>query len=184
LSSSAVFLDRDDTIIRDRVYLSDPDGIEILPGAAEGIRLLNEAGVPAILVTNQSGIARGLFDEARLAEIHERLLALLEARGARIDAIYYCPHHPEGKIPELTRVCECRKPAPGLLLKAARDFGLDIRTCFMIGDKPEDVLTIRGVGGRGVLVDAGKPVRGDVEPDFVAQDLVQAVQWILGAMGK
>jgi D-glycero-D-manno-heptose 1,7-bisphosphate phosphatase len=179
-----VFLDRDDTIIRDRVYLSDPDGVELLPGAPEGIRLLNEAGVPAILITNQSGIARGLFDEARLGEIHHRLLEELAGRGARIDAIYYCPHHPEGKVPELTKVCGCRKPAPGMLLKAARDFGLDLRSCFMIGDKTEDVLTIRGVGGRGVLVDAGKPVSGNVEPDFVARDLVRAVRWILDAMGK
>lgn len=184
MSSSAVFLDRDDTLIRDRGYLSDPGGIEFLPGAPEAVRLLNEAGIPAILVTNQSGIARGLLDEARLSAIHGRLRELLAERGARLDAVYFCPHHPEGAVPELSISCACRKPAPGLLLQAAKDFGLDLPSCFMIGDKIEDVQTIRGVGGRGVLIDTGKPADPDVKPDFVAHDLTGAVQWVLRAMKK
>jgi D-glycero-D-manno-heptose 1,7-bisphosphate phosphatase len=181
LSRRAVFLDRDDTVIVDRVYLSDPDGIELLPGAAEAIRLLNEAGVPVILVTNQSGVARGLFDEERVHEIHLRLMADLAERGARLDAVYFCPHHPEGRVPEYTMVCSCRKPAPGLLLQAALDFGLDLKACFMIGDKPDDVLAIHGVGGKGVLLEMGKPL-GGVVPDFTARTLLEAVQWVLDAM--
>ena len=94
--TTAVFLDRDDTIIRDPGYLSDPDGIDILPGAPEAIRVLNESGIPAIIITNQSGIARGFFTEETLEAIHKRLTALLSGHGARIDAIYYCPHHPDG----------------------------------------------------------------------------------------
>ena len=184
MSSSAVFLDRDDTLIRDRGYLSDPGGIEFLPGAPEAVRLLNEAGIPAILVTNQSGIARGLLDEARLSAIHGRLRELLAERGARLDAVYFCPHHPEGAVPGLSISCTCRKPAPGLLLQAAKDFGLDLPSCFMIGDKIEDVQTIHGVGGKGVLIYMGKPADPDVEPDFVARDLIGAVQWVLSAMKK
>jgi D-glycero-D-manno-heptose 1,7-bisphosphate phosphatase len=182
LSKAAVFLDRDDTVIRDKVYLSDPEGIELLPGATEAIRLLNVAGVPVILVTNQSGIARGLFDEERLGLIHTRLLAILEGRDAHVDAVYYCPHHPEGTVPAYTKACECRKPAPGLLEQAARDFGLDLSRCFMIGDKEEDVLTIHGVGGKGVLVYTGRPLTKGAVPDYTAHDLVEAVQWVLSTM--
>lgn len=184
MSSSAVFLDRDDTLIRDRGYLSDPGGIELLPGAPEAVRLLNEAGVPAILVTNQSGIARGLFDEARLNAIHERLRELLADRGARLDAVYYCPHHPEGTVRAFSISCACRKPSPGMLVQAAKDFGLDLPSCFMIGDKIEDVQAIRGVGGTGILIGAKKPGGPDVKPDFVARDLIGAVRWVLNAMKK
>ena len=111
--TTGVFLDRDDTIIRDRVYLSDPDGVEILPGAAEAIQALNRAGIPVIMVTNQSGIARGIFDMDALNSIHDRLTALMAQRGARIDAIYFCPHHPEGTREEYRVSCSCRKPEPG-----------------------------------------------------------------------
>ncbi|MBP6938843.1 MAG: HAD-IIIA family hydrolase, partial [Deltaproteobacteria bacterium] len=110
--SHAVFLDRDDTLIRDTGYLSDPDGVELLPGSVEALRLLNRAGVPAIVVTNQSGIARGLFDEKTLHVIHARLLKMLRMEGVRIDALYYCPHHPEGTIERYRMTCPCRKPEP------------------------------------------------------------------------
>lgn len=183
MSRSAVFLDRDDTVIRDKAYLSDPEGVELLPGAPEAIRLLNEAGIPAILVTNQSGVARGFFDEDRVDAIHLRLMSMLSDQGARLDAVYYCPHLPGGAVPEYAVTCSCRKPAPGLLLQAALDFGLDLTTCFMIGDKPEDVLTIHGVGGKGILIETGKPL-GGIKPDFTTRTLLEAVQWILGAMEK
>jgi D-glycero-D-manno-heptose 1,7-bisphosphate phosphatase len=179
LSGKAVFLDRDDTLIRDRVYLSDPDGIELLPGAAEAVSLLNRAGIPVIIVTNQSGIARGLLDEERLALIHERLLSLLKEQGALIDAVYYCPHHPQGVVERFSTTCPCRKPAPGMLIQAAQDFGLDLPSCFMVGDKEEDIATIHGVGGKGILLKTGRPCSREQKPDFVAQDLIQAAQWIL-----
>ncbi len=175
---TGVFLDRDDTLIRDRVYLSDPEGIEILPGVPQAIAQLNAHGIPAIIVTNQSGIARGLFDEKRLAEIHARLTTLLAARGARIDAIYYCPHHPEGIVAQYRLECPCRKPEPGMLIQAARDFALDLTRCYLIGDQSIDIATIKRVGGTGIqLVPPGTaPPCG---ADHTAPDLEQAVEWIL-----
>lgn len=174
----AVFLDRDDTIIKDKVYLSDPDEIEILPHAAESIRLLNGQDIPLIIITNQSGIARGLFTEERLHLIHERLISLLRTQGARIDALYYCPHHPEGTVERYSLPCSCRKPAPGMLLRAAQDFGLDLPSCFMIGDKPDDMEAIHKVGGKGILVRTGK--HHDYQgADFIAGDLFQAAEWVL-----
>jgi len=178
LLKRAVFLDRDDTIIKDKSYLSDPDGIEILPRAAESIRLLNDHGLPVIMITNQSGIARGIFTEERLHAIHKRLLSLLGDQGAKIDAIYYCPHHPEGTVKGLAVSCSCRKPNPGMLLQAAKDFGLDLPASFMIGDKPDDIEVIHKVGGKGVLVQTGN--HHDMEhADFIAEDLLQAAEWVL-----
>ncbi len=175
----AVFLDRDDTLIRDTGYLSDPDGIEILPGAVEGLRLLNEAGIPAIVVTNQSAIARGLLDEKTLHVIHARLLKMLRARGVRIDALYYCPHHPQGSVEQYRVACSCRKPEPGMLLDAARDFSLDLRRCCLVGDKAEDILAIHRVGGTGILIRTEREVRVEPGPEYTASDLRDAVEWIL-----
>ncbi len=179
---TAVFLDRDDTILKDPGYLGDPGLIEILPGAAQAIRSLNESGIPVIVVTNQSGVARGFFDEKTLLSIHERLKSLLAGQGATIDAIYYCPHHPEGIVEEYRIACACRKPEPGLLLRAARDFGLDLRVCYLVGDKPIDMETIHKVGGKGILVGAGKDTPGGARPDYSAADITDAVTWILTDM--
>jgi D-glycero-D-manno-heptose 1,7-bisphosphate phosphatase len=184
LSKRAVFLDRDGTIIPDRHYLDDPEGVELLPSAAEAIRMLNGSRIPAIVVTNQSGIARGLFDERQLELIHERLAELLSERGAAIDRIYFCPHHPRGTVERYAISCTCRKPEPGLLKEAARDFGLDLAACYMVGDKPLDMETIHRVGGKGILVGA-EPVQGAGEkPDFRARDLFEAIRWILRDMEK
>jgi D-glycero-D-manno-heptose 1,7-bisphosphate phosphatase len=180
--TTAVFLDRDDTVIRDPGYLSHPDGIDILPGAAEAIRVLNESGIPAIIITNQSGIARGFFKEETLEAIHKRLTTLLAGQGARIDAIYYCPHHPDGIRQEYRVACTCRKPEPGLLLKAAQDFGLDLRYCYLVGDKPIDVETIHKVGGKGILISTGKDMPLTVKPDYSAATIKDAVSWILKDM--
>ncbi len=179
MSRTGVFLDRDDTIIRDRIYLHDPDGIELLPRVCEAIRALNERNIPVIIVTNQSGIARGIFDEERLGEIHERLLGMLAACGARIDAIYYCPHHPEGTVAAYACSCTCRKPQSGMLFRAAQDFGLDLGSCYMIGDKAIDVETIHRVGGKGILLMTPGTDTADEGPDYVARDLDDAVNWIL-----
>ena len=174
---SAVFLDRDDTIIRDVPYLNDPRAIQLLPGAADAIRSLNEARIPAIMVTNQSGIARGFLTEEILSSIHDRLIRLLGNRGALIDAVYYCPHHPEGTVAAFSMECACRKPAPGMLLKAALDFGLELRHSYLVGDKPIDIRTIAAVGGAGILIaPKGSDVSGAA---YIAADLPDAVQWIL-----
>jgi D-glycero-D-manno-heptose 1,7-bisphosphate phosphatase len=174
---TGVFLDRDDTIIRDVPYLSDPEQIELLPEVPEAIRFLNENTILAIIITNQSGIARGFLDEGILSTINERIVGLLAAKGASIDAIYYCPHHPEGVLAPYSRTCECRKPAPGMLLKAAHDYDLDLTNCYMIGDKAIDVETILCVGGIGIHVTReGGP---SFHAHYVAVNLIEAVQWIL-----
>jgi D-glycero-D-manno-heptose 1,7-bisphosphate phosphatase len=178
----AVFLDRDDTLIRDTGYLSDPGGIELLPGAVQGLCALNQAGIPVIVVTNQSCIARGLFDEKILHVIHARLLNMLKMQGARIDALYYCPHHPDGIVQEYRMSCSCRKPQPGMLLQAARDFGLDLAACSLVGDKAEDIEAIHCVKATGVLIRTDKAITLDHTPEYIAQDLPDAVHWILETM--
>jgi len=184
LSGRAVFLDRDDTVIRDKNYLSDPDEVELMPGAAEAIRLLNGRRIPVIIVTNQSGVARGLLDEGKLDLIHARLEELLAVHHAAVNRIYFCPHHPQGSVQEYAVTCSCRKPEPGLLIRAARDFGLDLARCYMVGDKPIDSETIHRVGGKGVLI--GEPAQGTAagEPDYLAGDLFDAISWILKDMEK
>ncbi|MBN2297177.1 MAG: HAD family hydrolase [Deltaproteobacteria bacterium] len=179
MRKTGVFLDRDDTIIRDRIYLDNPDDIEILPGTCEAIHTLNQKGIPVIIITNQSGIARGLLDEETLHEIHLELMSRLASMGAMIDAVYYCPHHPEGSVAEYRKTCPCRKPEPGLLYQAAKEFCLDLNSCYMIGDKPIDVETIHRVGGKGILLTHLHNGDTGQKPDFTANDLVEAVQWIL-----
>jgi len=181
----AVFFDRDGTLIRDTGYLSDPEGIHILPGSVEAVRWLNQTGMRVIIITNQSGIARGFFNETTLHAIHDRLITLFSAQGARIDAIYYCPHHPEGVVEAYRKSCSCRKPEPGLLLRAAEDFGLDLRCCYLVGDKPiDDMETIHRVGGKGILISTDE--RADVKgrPDYITRDIYDAVHWICRDMGE
>lgn len=143
----AVFLDRDGTIIRDTAYVRDPDDVELLPGAAAAIRRLNERGLPVIVVTNQSGIARGLLTEQDYERVRMRLDKLLEAEGAHIDASYHCPHHPDFSGP-----CECRKPGLKLYKQAAADRGLDLGRSFYVGDRRRDVEPVRQTYGQGILI--------------------------------
>jgi len=183
LSKRAVFIDRDDTLIRDRVYLNDPEGVELIPGAAEAVRFLNSLGLPVIVISNQSGIARGLVEEENLRLIHERMCSLFKELGAIIDAIYYCPHYPGGAVEKFAYACDCRKPNPGMLIKAAEDFGLDLSTCFMVGDKPDDIEVIHRVGGKGIHVQTGKH-RNLKQADFRAEDLEHAAAWIAKEVQK
>lgn len=141
----AVFLDRDGVICYDVHYMSSPDQFQLMPGVAEGIRKLNEAGFLVIVVTNQSGIMRGYFTEDDLKKVHERMVRELGERGARIDAIYYCPCLPEDD-------CECRKPKPGMLIQAAHDHGIDLYKSFIIGDKDIDAQAGRAAGCTSLLI--------------------------------
>lgn len=153
-------LDRDGTIIVDKAYLADPKGIEFTAGAVEGLKLLRDAGFGLILITNQSGIARGYFSEDALARIHRRLRALLEAQGIGLEAIYYCPHGPNDK-------CRCRKPAPGLVIDAITDFGFAPSSAIFIGDEDADMGAAAAAGIKGVrLAREGKPDNAAV--DFLA----------------
>jgi D-glycero-D-manno-heptose 1,7-bisphosphate phosphatase len=143
----AVFLDRDGTIIRDTAYVRDPDDVELIPGAAASIRRLNERGLPVIVVTNQSGIARGILTEQDYERVRMRLDKLLAAEGAHIDASYHCPHHPDYSGP-----CQCRKPGLKLFKQAAEEHGLDLGTSFYVGDRRRDVEPVRQTYGQGILI--------------------------------
>lgn len=166
---SAVFLDRDGTIIEEVNYLARPEQVKLLPGAAEAIREWNAAGVLVIVVTNQAGVARGYFPESRIAEVHARLDALLAECGARIDAYYYCPHGPDDG-------CECRKPRPGMLLVAAREHDIDLARAWVIGDKVSDADAGRAAGCRAVLVRTGHALPERVEDVEVVADLRAALE--------
>ncbi|WCT75192.1 HAD family hydrolase [Sphingomonas naphthae] len=148
MSRPAIFLDRDGTIIVERDYLADPDGVELETNAAEGLRRLAGQGWPLVVVTNQSGIGRGYFDRAAAEAVNARVGEYLAAEGVEIAGWYLCPHGPED-------VCDCRKPAPGMLLEAARDLDLDPARSFMVGDKRADLGAAKAAGARGILVTTG-----------------------------
>ena len=150
----AVFLDRDGTIARDVPYCSRPEDFELLPDAAEGIKLLNEHGFKVVIVTNQSGIARGYFTEGILARIHEKMITELAEHGAHIDAIYYCPHHPDDS-------CECRKPKPKMVLQAVIDLDIDLSQSYIIGDSEMDVELARRAGCKAGIRVGGSGGMGD-----------------------
>jgi len=183
----AVFLDRDGTISEEVDYLDNPDMLRLIPRAAEAIRLINESGLLAVVVTNQSGIARGYFTEPVLKDVHNRMELLLKAEGAHIDKIYYCPHHPEVGLPEYLLDCDCRKPRTGMIEAAEKDFKIDVRGSYVVGDKIIDVELAHKAGTRGILVMTGygreelKSLSSErkVWPDHIADDLYDAVKWIL-----
>ena len=178
--SKAVFLDRDGTIIEDMEYWIDLRKLRAARGAVDGLRKLQEAGYLLIVTTNQSGVARGFFQETELVTFSERMVAMFAEQGVRIDGVYYCPHHAEGVVPGYSIRCDCRKPAPGMLLRAAREFGVDLAQSWMIGDSPDDVRAGRAAGCRAVLLAAGD-IAGDesLRPDFVAEDMRAASELIL-----
>jgi histidinol-phosphate phosphatase family protein len=181
---AAVFLDRDGTVAEEIGYVRRLEDLKLIPGAAAAVAALNARGLAAVLVTNQSGIARGYYPEAFVQRVNARLGELLAESGARLDAVYYCPHHPTEGAGPLTRACFCRKPDNGMLLQAVRDRGLDPARSFVVGDKDVDVALARSLGARAVLVQTGygretlARWRG-APPDFVAQDLSEAVSWVL-----
>ena len=181
--SIAVFMDRDGTINEEVGYLDRLDKLRLIPGAGEAVRLINRSGMKAVVVTNQSGIGRGLFDEEFVGEVHAEMSRMLGEAGAAIDGFYFCPHHPTEGIGRYRRACSCRKPAPGLLLQAAAELTIDLSRSYMIGDMPKDVEAGQRAGVKGILVRTG--YGGNVElgsaiPDYIATDILAAVRWILG----
>lgn len=188
----AVFLDRDGCLNEEMGYLNHPARVRLLPGAARAVSRLNRAGVAAVVATNQAGIARGYFSAEVLEAVNREVVRQLAAEGAHLDGFYVCPHHPtEGEPPYRVR-CDCRKPAPGLLLRAARDLDLDLGASVMVGDKPSDVAAGQAAGAAGVLVLTGyglgeweyRREAWRVKPDHVAQDLGDAVDWALSRCGR
>ena len=152
---AAIFLDRDGTINEEVGYMDRIEKLKLIPGAAEAIRLINAAGMKAVVVTNQSGVARGIFTESFVAEIHARLGEMLRAEGASLDGIYFCPHHPTEGRGDYLRECECRKPAPELLLRAAAELNLDLARSYMVGDTLKDIEAGARAGAQGILVRTG-----------------------------
>jgi D-glycero-D-manno-heptose 1,7-bisphosphate phosphatase len=181
----AAFLDRDGTIIRDIGYLKEPTQVEFFPWSIDAVRALNEAGFAVVVITNQSGIARGYLTEPGVEAVHHWISSVMEAGGARIDAYYYCPHHPEGSVEAYRQRCDCRKPGCALIDRACADLDLDPARSFVVGDTWRDVGAARAAGARGVLVRTGygadqeKQPQPGVTADAVVDNLVEAVSWIL-----
>ncbi|QQS46900.1 MAG: D-glycero-beta-D-manno-heptose 1,7-bisphosphate 7-phosphatase [Acidobacteriota bacterium] len=183
----AIFLDRDGTINEEAGYITHPSQVRVYDFAIEAIRMINQADFLAIVTTNQAGIARGVFTEDFLSEIHLLINDTLLRGGARLDAIYFCPHHPHDGFPPYRIECDCRKPLPGMLLRAAEDFNIDLTASYMIGDRYRDIQAGHSAGSRSILVRTGY---GEEEltvesgnwprnPDYVASNLLDATQWIL-----
>jgi D-glycero-D-manno-heptose 1,7-bisphosphate phosphatase len=182
----AVFLDRDGTLNEEAGYLNALDRLVLFPYAVDAVRLLNRAGFAVVIMTNQAGIARGIVSKEFVAEAHAYISKRLEAAGAKIDGVYYCPHHPDGIVEGLNRRCACRKPQPGMLLQAAGDLGLDLSRSFVVGDRWHDVKCGQNAGARSVLVRTGYGraqeacPEPDVEASVIVDNLIGAVAWILG----
>lgn len=181
-----VLLDRDGTVIIERGFLGDPRGVELIPGAASAIKRLKKAGWAVAIVTNQSGVGRGHYTLAQMKATNARTLAGLRKAGARVDSLEFCPHHPEAELSRYRRVCNCRKPAPGMARRAARKAGATLKGCISVGDRIPDILLGQKLGGQGILVLTGYgrkhrklARRQGVRPDKTARSLPSAVDWIL-----
>jgi len=172
-ADKVVILDRDGTIVFDRHYLSDPAALEFLPGAAEGLRSMYSSGYRLLVITNQSGVGRGMFSLRALQQMNERLMEMVEAAGAHLERVYYCPHRPEDH-------CDCRKPKPKLLLDAARELGFAPGQSVVIGDKPSDIEFGAAVGATTMLVASTTGQPGSVAADYVVHDLEQAAHLLQG----
>lgn len=184
----AVFLDRDGVLVDELGFLLDPELLRLYPGVPAAVRALNLRGLAAVVVTNQSAVARGLIDEPQLALIHGRLGELLAQGGAHLEGIFHCPHHPDHGEEPFRRVCDCRKPAPGLLLRAARLLDLDLGASWIVGDSARDLEAGAAAGVRGILVATGKGTREHARllaagraPQVFVPDLGAAVAHILAA---
>jgi D-glycero-D-manno-heptose 1,7-bisphosphate phosphatase len=173
-SHKAAFLDRDGTIIQEKHYIADPDQVALVPGAVDGLRALRAAGYRLVIVTNQSGIARGLYSESDFHAVQQRLTLMLAEQGIVLDATLFCPHHPD-----FSGACDCRKPGPGMYRQAQRNLGVDLAASVYIGDRLKDVLPARDFGGVGILVESGYGVEEAAgAPAWVlrARDLAEAAE--------
>jgi D-glycero-D-manno-heptose 1,7-bisphosphate phosphatase len=181
MKHKALFLDRDGTLVHPRHYPSRPEDLQLYDNIVPGLREAQKTGFHLVIITNQAGIARGYFSVSDLQRMHEHLIKELEQADVRIDAIYYCPHHPEGVIPELAIRCDCRKPQPGMLLQAAADLDLDLQHSWFVGDILNDIEAGNRAGCRTILVDLGTesiPVQQLRCPNYVAADTRQALSII------
>ena len=186
MKKRAVFLDRDGTINKDVGYPSSFSMIEIFPYSFEAIKKINDAGLLAVIVSNQSGVGRGLIVEKNLLDIHQKLKAAFAKRNAHFDGVYYCPHYRLSSIPRYRKNCRCRKPNPGMGFQAAADLNIDMNNSYMLGDKVEDILFGRNIQAKSILLLTGfgqealpKLKKRRIAPAYVAANLLDAVNWIL-----
>ena len=181
----AVFLDRDGTLNVDAGYLDRKERLILFPWSFEAVRLLRRAGYAVVVVTNQSGVARGMIEESFVEEVHRIIQSQLSAVGEELDGHYYCPHEPSASIEAFRVDCDCRKPKPGMVTRAARDLGLDVERSVVVGDKWSDIRLAKQTGARGVLVRTGygrsqeKNPQEGLSADAVVDTLMDAVSWIL-----
>ena len=186
----AVFFDRDGTLNEEVGYIDSLSRFRLLPSASHAVLEVNRAGLLAVVITNQSGVGRGLFPETMVESIHEQLRQELRHLGAHLDAIYYCPHHPDAEVLEYRMECTCRKPGTGMMEQAAERFGIRLEESFVIGDRLLDVQMAHRAGAGGILVRTGfgkeewklQGVDGTVNPDHIAENAYDAVQWILAGL--
>ena len=187
MKRTAVFIDRDGTINEQMGYINHISRFVLLPGTAEGIRLLNRHQYLAIIVSNQSGVARGYFPMALIDRVHAHMKDLLAKEGANIDGIFFCPHYPRGIVPEYSVECDCRKPRTGLVQKACEEFDIDMKNSYVIGDRCSDIELAERSNLQGIMVTTGYGL-GDIEyvlphksfkPLHIAKDLLHAVRWII-----
>lgn len=182
---AAVFLDRDGTIVEDVGYMNLPEQIKFIPGSIEAIKMLNEAGYKVVVISNQAGVARGLVTEDMLQTIDKIIHRDILNGGAHLDALYYCPHHPEHGVYPYRQTCECRKPHPGLVKRATRDQNIDLSKSFMVGDKATDIKTGKNVKIKTILVLTGRGAKEKDElkekPDHIANNLLEAAKWIISS---
>lgn len=184
VGAKAIFLDKDGTLVRDVPFNDDPRKVALLPGVGAGLRALADAGYRLIVVTNQSGLARGLMTEPGVRAMMRRMAELLEAEGVSLDGIYLCPHHPLGVVPRLRIECECRKPRPGLLWRAAAEHRIDIAESWLVGDILDDIEAGNRAGCRSVLVTGGETewLPGEYRtPEAIVTDLAEAAAVVLHA---
>lgn len=187
MGSAAVFLDRDGTLNEEAGYINHVDRLKLIDGAAEAVALLARHGLKTIVVTNQSGVARGYFPAEHLPKLHDRLKTLLKEQGAELDAIYYCPHHPDVGEPPFRQDCDCRKPKLGMIRRAEKELSVDATRSYMVGDKISDIEFGRRAGCKSILLLTGYG-KGELEyhsdklesePDFIAEDILDAAKWIV-----
>ncbi len=180
----AIFLDKDGTVLQDVPYNVDPANMIFAPGAAAGLARLALIGVPLYVITNQPGIALGRFCLDDLADMQQHLSQMFTQVGATLDGLYFCPHHPEGTVPQYACECECRKPAPGLLLHAAKQHGIDLARSWLIGDILNDIEAGNRAGCQTILIDNGNETEWDLDqgrtPDYRVADLEEASRFVLG----
>ena len=192
MTSGAVFLDRDGTINEEMGYINHPDRFILFPFVAESIKIFNQLGLKVVIVTNQAGIARGYFEESLVLEIHQTLKTKIADNGAIIDGIYYCPHHPDEGIGKYRVNCQCRKPKPGMILKATEEHSIDLSCSYMVGDRYKDILFAKEMNLRSALVMTGyglgeytfQRTSWKYMPDFIGENLLDVARQIETEISK